>query len=51
MTADSFDTLLMTELPGPSNERRRRVIRLAAGAWAAHLIEQHARPDERWGPK
>lgn len=50
MTADRFDTLLNEELPGPDNERRRRRIRLAAGAYAARLIELHARPDDRWGP-
>lgn len=51
MTADCFDALLATLLPGAGNGWKRREIRLAAGAYAARLIELYARPDDHWGPK
>lgn len=37
-------------LRGPDAPKVLAIMLLDARQYAAHMIEQHARPDDRWGP-
>lgn len=51
MTREHLSASLERLMPGPKLSGARKRILSWADAYAAHLIEEHARPDERWGPK
>jgi hypothetical protein len=44
-------TRILTWRDGTADPRVVAALLLAAGQYAARMIEEHARPDERWGPK
>jgi hypothetical protein len=50
MTRERLEILLERLLPGDRLAPVRRRILGWADAYGAHLVEECARPDERWGP-